>query len=375
MKLRFVAGIALAAVALTVNPAASRELVYSTMLSPKHPTNRLGVEAFFERVTKATDGSLTVKLFSGGTLASGKTTLNAIRSGTADMGLIIDVYTPSNLPVSALLSDMAVWGEDPRVMAAAANEMMMVDCEECKEDFLEEKVLPLAIYSTSPYYLLCRDVEIVSADDWKGKKLRGTGAMGVLAANMGATPVNITSAEAYEAMQRGQVDCIMLPTPLLKSYSLWDVVTNVSNFPLGTYHGNNFLNINTKVWKKLSKEEKRAIGDNIAHAVTDMARAYFEDDVNVRATAESKGIKWIEVDDSFSAAVQVQRENDVQRVTELAKKRGVENPEPIVEMFQEKIAKWKKIVDDIGTGEWTDAEWAKYQEALHAEVFDKVSYE
>jgi len=375
MKLRSVAGIALAAFAFAVNPAASRELVYATMLSPKHPTNRLGVEAFFERVTKATNGSLTVKLFSGGSLASGKTTLNAVRSGTADMGLIIDVYTPSNLSVSALLSDMAVWGEDPRVMAAAVNETMLVDCEECKEDLLEEKVLPLAYYSTSPYYLLCRDAEIVSADDWNGKKVRGTGAMGVLAANMGATPVNITSAEAYEAMQRGQIDCAMLPTPHLESYSLWDVVTGVSDSPLGTFHGNNFLNINTKVWKKLSKEEKKAIGDNIARAVTDMSRAYMEDEANVRATAEAKGVRWIEVDDSFSAAVQKQRENDVARVIALAKDRGVENPEPIAEMFQENIAKWKKHVDDIGTGEWTDAEWAKYQEALQAEIFDKISYE
>ena len=290
------------------------------------------------------------------------------------MGLLADIYTPNELPVSALVSDLAVFGKDARVMTGAVNQLLLLDCEECKEDYVEEKVIPIASYALTPYFLLCGDVQIVSAADWQGKKLRGTGAMGVLAAEMGATPVNITSAETYEALQRGQVDCVMGPQPWLKTYSLWDLVKTVSNSKLGTYHGTNFINFRTDTWKKLSKKEKQAIADNVVSAVVGIARAYEEDDHSIRQEAEAKGIKWLDVDRSFEDAVGALREKDVTRVIELAKSRGVKDPEPIVEKFKENIAKWTKIVDDIGTGDWGDAEWAKYAEALKTEIFSKVSY-
>lgn len=367
------------AAALTMTLAAgsleARELVYASSVPAKHPVHTHGVEPFGERLAKATDGKLTIKVFAGGSLASGKTTLNAIRNGTADMGLLADVYTPNELPVSALLSDLAVFGKDARVMTGAVNQTLQVDCEPCKKDYTEEKVLPLASYSLTPYHMMCATGQVVTADDWNGKKVRGTGAMGVLAAGMGATPVNVTSAEIYEALQRGQVDCAMGPLPWLKSYSLWDMVTTVSDTKLGTYHGTNFINIRTSTWKKLSKKEKQAFADNLVQAVVDMARVYEEDDAHIRREAEAKGIKWLPVDESFENAVQQLRDKDAARVIELAKSRGVENPEPIVQKFQENIAKWTKIVNDIGTGEWGDAEWAKYGEALKTEVFSKVSYE
>lgn len=374
MKKHLVAGVALAALAFGAQQANARELVYASAVPAKHPVHVNGVEPFGERIAKATDGKLTIKMFAGGALASGKTTLNAIRNGTADMGLLADVYTPNELPVSALMSDLAVFGKDARVMTGAVNQSLLLDCAACKEDYTEEKVLPLASYSLTPYHMMCATGQIVTADDWNGKKVRGTGAMGVLAAGMGATPVNVTSAEIYEALQRGQVDCAMGPQPWLRSYSLWDMVKTVSNTKLGTYHGTNFINIRTDTWKKLSKKEKQAIADNLVQAVVDMARVYEEDDHEIRKVAESKGIKWVDVDQSFEDAVQQLREKDAQRVIELAKSRGVKNPEPIVAMFQANIAKWTKIVNDIGTGDWGDAEWAKYGEALQAEVFSKVVY-
>ncbi len=374
MQSRLIVGACLAALVLAAPAVQARELVYSSSVGAKHPVHTHGLEPFFKRIEEATKGSLTFKLYPGGTLSSGKTTLNAIRNGTVDMGLLADIYTPNELPVSALLSDLAVYGKDARVMTGAVNQTLLLDCPDCKTDYTEEKVIPVASYALTPYYLLCGDAKIVSAADWQGKKLRGTGAMGVLAAGMGATPVNVTSAETYEALQRGQVDCVMGPQPWLKSYSLWDLVKTVSNSKLGTYHGTNFINFRADTWKKLSKAEKQAVADNVVQAVVDIARAYEDDDANIRKESEEKGIAWIDVDQSFEDGVAALRDKDAARVIELAKSRGVKNPEPIVEQFQKNIAKWTEIVNTIGTGHWGDAEWAKYGEALKAEVFSKADY-
>ncbi|MCA8927337.1 MAG: C4-dicarboxylate TRAP transporter substrate-binding protein [Alphaproteobacteria bacterium] len=374
MKRAILAGMAAVGLVLAAGAGQARELVYASSVPAKHPVHTHGVEPFGERLSKATDGKLTIKLFAGGSLASGKTTLNAIRNGTADMGLLADVYTPNELPTSALISDLAVLGRDARVMTGAVNQMLQLDCPACKKDYTEDKVLPFASYSLTPYHLMCVSGSIVTADDWKGKKVRGTGAMGVLAANMGATPVNVTSAEIYEALQRGQVDCAMGPLPWLKTMALWDMVTTVSDSGLGTYHGTNFINLRTNTWQKLSKKEKQAFVDNLVQAVVGIARAYEDDDASIRKEAEAKGIKWLTVDKSFEDAVEHMRQNDTARVIELAKSRGVKDPEPIVAKFKENIAKWTKIVNDINPGFWGDAEWAKYAEALNTEIYSKVSY-
>jgi TRAP-type C4-dicarboxylate transport system substrate-binding protein len=323
--------------------ATARELVYSSSVPAKHPVHATGLEPFFKRVEEATGGSLTFKLFPGGTLASGKTTLNAISNGTADMGLLADVYTPGDLSTSALTSDLAVLGKDARVMTGAVNQTLLIDCEPCKQDYLKHKVLPLASYSLTPYYLMC------------------TGA-----------PVNVTSAEIYEALQRGQADCALGPVPWLKSYTLWDLVKSVTDRPVGTYHGTNFINIRTDTWKKLSAKEKKAVRENLARATREMAEVYEKDDAEIRKESQAKGVQWVEPAAAFGEAVEKFRENDTKRVIELAASRGVKNPEPIVDQFTKNVEKWTAIVAEIGDGTWGPEQWDRYQAALQREVFDKV---
>src|SRR5690606_35990210 len=185
---------------------------------------------------------------------------------------------------------------------------------------------------------MCTGEAVAKPEDFQGKKIRGTGAMGQLVAAMGGTPVNVTSAEIYEALQRGQADCTLGPLPWLKTYTLWDLVKFVSDEPFGTYHGTNFINIRTGTWKKLSAKEKAAVRANLAKATRDMAEVYEKDDHDISKEAQAKGIKWVEADASLKAAVEDFRSHDTPRVIELAKSRGVKNPDPIVAMFTDNVA-------------------------------------
>src|SRR5690606_3248870 len=94
------AGVLSAVLAFGGDPASARELIYSSAIPAKHPLHEFGLKQYFENVTKDTGGSLTFELFPGGTLASAKTTLNAVRTGSVDMGLLADIYNPNDLPVS-----------------------------------------------------------------------------------------------------------------------------------------------------------------------------------------------------------------------------------------------------------------------------------
>lgn len=371
-------GLSIAAMAacgmLAATSASARELVYSSSVPAKHPVHTAGLEPFFKKVEEASGGTLTFKLYPGGTLSSGKTTLNAIGNGTVDMGLLADVYTPGDLPVSTVVSDLAVLGKDARVMTGAVNETLLIDCKECKQDYVQHKVLPLASYSLTPYHFMCTKEKITAPGDIAGKKIRGTGSMGQLIAAMGGTPVNITSAEIYEALQRGQADCTLGPAPWLKSYTLWDLTKFVTDQAVGTYHGTNFINIRLDTWKKLSAKEKKAIEDNLAHATRAMAQAYEEDDESIKKEAASKGVQWVSAGPDFSAAVDKFRATDTARVAEVGKSRGVKEPQPVIDAFVGKVKKWTTIVDEIGAGEWNAGQWDKYEAALQREIFDKVKY-
>lgn len=355
-------------------PAQARELVYVSNIPAKHPTHALALDPYFAAVTKATGGSLVFKTYPGGTVAGGKTALNAVQNGTADMALLADIYTPNDLPVSTLLSDLAVLGRDARVMTGAVNQTLLVDCAACKQDYLRHKVLPMASYSLTPYHFMCTGSGIAAPDDIKGRKVRGTGSMGQLIAALGGTPVNITSGEIYEALQRGQVDCTLGPVPWLRSYALWDMAKFVTDFSVGTYHGTDFINIRTETWKKLSPKEKKAMTDGLAHATRVIAEAYERDDASVIAAGKAKGVVLVNGGDALEAEVAKFREKDALRVIGVARSRGVKDPEAIVNLFKQNIAHWTAIVDGIGKGEWTEAQWDKYEAALQSDVFSRVKY-
>ncbi|MCW5747834.1 MAG: C4-dicarboxylate TRAP transporter substrate-binding protein [Alphaproteobacteria bacterium] len=355
-------------------PVTARELIYVSNIPAKHPTHAIGLDPYFEAVTKATGGSLTFKSYPGGTVAGGKTAVNAIKNGTADMALIADVYTPNDLPVSTLVSDLAVLGRDARVMTGAVNQTLLIDCPQCKQDYVRHKVLPLASYSLTPYHFLCSKSGISKPEDVAGRKIRGTGSMGQLVAALGGTPVNITSGEIYEAMQRGQIDCTLGPIPWLRSYTLWDMAKFVTNSGAGTYHGTNFINIRTDTWKKLSAKERKAMTDGLAHATRMIAEAYENDDEAVVKEGKNKGVQMVDGSDALEAAIAAFREKDIKRVIDTARSRNVEKPEAIVELFKKNVERWTKLVGEIGTGTWNKAQWDKYEALLQSEIFGKVKY-
>ncbi|MCC6718066.1 MAG: C4-dicarboxylate TRAP transporter substrate-binding protein [Acetobacteraceae bacterium] len=371
---RLVAAAVVIGLASAAASASARELIYVSNIPAKHPTHAIGLDPYFDAVTKATGGSLTFKTFPGGTLAGGKTALNAVQNGTADMALLADIYTPNDLPVSTLVSDLAVLGRDARVMTAAVNQMLLVDCPSCKRDYVRHKVLPLSSYSLTPYHFLCTKSGIAAPEDIVGRKIRGTGSMGQLVAALGGTPVNITSGEIYEGLQRGQLDCTLGPMPWLRSYTLWDLAKFVTDSSAGTYHGTNFINIRTETWKKLTPKERKAMADGLPHATRMIAEAYENDDDSVIAAGKEKGVVMVAATPALEAAIDKFRESDIKRVIETARGRGVKEPEKIVAQFRGNVEKWTRLVAEIGKGTWTPAQWDRYEALLRDEVFSKVKY-
>lgn len=345
--------------------AAERTITYANGLSANHVTNRVAVQPFAKAVEEATGGSVKFQVLTDGTLVSLRDALPSIRDAVADMTMVVDFYNPNELKTNVILTELSLLGEDAVAMTGAVNEMAITACPGCAADADANNMKILGIYASTPYKLLCTK-KIIGLDDFKGLRIRATGAWAGLVEAFGATPVNMATSEQYEGLQRGQIDCSLANLSALTNFGIIDVVKYVVDYPLGTFDGSMFLTINTDTWDSLTEAEKTAIRDNIPAAVADQVHASLQEDVAARSAAEAKGIEFVPAGQDLIDAFKAKQENEVARAVELGNSRGVEDPKALIDSFRTIIAKWTGLSATIGDDP------AKFAAALRSEVYDKM---
>ncbi|MGN6287085.1 MAG: C4-dicarboxylate TRAP transporter substrate-binding protein [Afipia sp.] len=360
---RLAAGVA--ALALVSAPAVAKTLTYGSYLSARHATNVDSVLPWMKAVEEATKGSLTFKLAADGTLVSGRDSLQGVRDGLVDMTMIVDFYTPNDLKTSSILTELAMLGTDAVSMTGAINEMQLLNCPSCLKEGQDNNLKIMAIYAASPYHLMCNK-PFPTLESLKGARIRATAAWAIFSKAIGATPVNVTSGEQYEALQRGQVDCTMINIAALTNYSLFEVVKYVVKLPIGTFHGGHVYNANTNVWDGLSATEKAAFIGNIPKAMANLTKGAIEADHKAIEVAKAAGVVFADPDPALVAALDKFKKDELVRVKKLAESRGVKDPDKLFATFQTLITKWEGKAKDIGT------DWDGYAKALETDIYSKV---
>jgi len=369
MKLHLAAGAGAVIGAFALSCAASADTItYGSYLSSHHATNVTSVEPWMRAVEKQTGGSLTFNLAADGTIVGGREALAGIRDGLVDMAMIVDFYTPNELVTSSILTELALLGTDEAVMTAAVTEMQLLHCPTCEKEAADNNLHVMGIYASSPYHFICNK-KFEKAEDFKGARVRATGAWAHFVTSLGATPVNVTSGEMYEALQRGQVDCTLINVPALTNYSLLEVAKYVIDMPIGTFHGGHVYNMNTNVWARRSAEEKAAMLGNVPQALANLVEGAIRENANARQKATGAGVTFLPADPSLKAALAEFQKSELTRIADLARSRGLADPEPIFAEFQKTIAKWEGIYKETGP------DWPAFAARLQSEVFDKIKAE
>lgn len=355
-----------AAIVLPASLASADELLYSTFLSSEHHLTKNVFMPFAEAVGEATNGSITVEVVPGGALAGARETLNAIEDGIIDAGYIIDIYTPSQLPQTALLADLALTVGDAKAATAAMNETILLDCQECRDSLAAHNVEPLGYVSTSTYHMYCTS-PVTSLEDLEGKRFRATSAWAPMIEGLGGTPVSVPTSELFEGLQRGALDCSVGPVSHLASYSLFDLVTDVNATPIGAYFGSLVLNMRKEVWDGFSDEERAAILDLTPKYVAAGIFSYVDSADTVAAEAMEKGINFNVAADDFKTAFAAHNEAALAAAIE----KGTADPaiadaEALIGAYLENLEKWVGIVESVGDDQ--DA----YENALREEIYSKL---
>lgn len=347
---------------------AQTKLSYGTYLPPTHVNNTVGIEPMIKRMEQESGGKLTVEFFPGGSVAKATAAVDSIRDGIVTAGMIVDTYVPKQLPHSFLVTELGLLGRNSVAMAGATNEFNLVACKECLADQKKSGIISMSHYSTAPYTLMCK-ADLRSIADFKGKKIRSAGAYSIMFKSFGMVPVNVTSDETYEAMQRGQVDCTMGADSWLKSYTLWDVAKNVLATTIGTYHGGLLWAMNADTYGKLPADQKAMLKKNMPVLAADVTFGYLQESRDVHGLASEKGVKFNPPDASWNSEYAAYLKNEVARVKEEGKKRGVPNADELVDRYLQLVEKWTKI-----DAEEIKGDKQKFIAALNREVFSKVAW-
>ncbi|MEO8530209.1 MAG: TRAP transporter substrate-binding protein DctP [Deltaproteobacteria bacterium] len=365
MKYLKLSGLAMAAVLATTALADARELRTAPGAPPAHPAGGV-LYPNLQKYLAEDPGDLT-SVIVGPEIANVGNMKDALTSQLVDIGNLLPLFVPADLPHVAFAGELALTGTNPQAMGAAMTEYV-VTCAECQAEMRKLGVVFLGAGASDVYELLTTK-PIKTADDMKGMKLRTGGAPWTrFAEHFGAVPAQIPVPEQFEAMSQGVIDGTIASIADLVSYRLLEIAKYVTYVPLGTYHATSNFATTTAVWDSLSADEKMELMKAANRANTDFTTRWgAEMPGEAEAAAKAAGIEFIEPDAAFVEAVKAYAvEDQAAAIATATEKLGITDAAARVDAFNALVAKWTTIAESV------DNDPVKMAEKTYDEVWSKV---
>lgn len=228
---------AVAATALGATHATAETLNWITY-KPKGAGDPQAVTTqwFADELARRTDGEYTIRIHWGGSLSGINEILNGLRDGVGDMGDIVTPYFPDQLPVNNAISFF--W---PQPNSSVELGLLMNYWHEQYSQFSDElaqnNIKMVGLRPLEEYGLICNK-PVTSVADFNGLRIRSFGfALPVLIEELGGVPVSMSTPEAYEALERGIIDCSPVGETLAHGWRYDEVASYFIDIPLGASWG------------------------------------------------------------------------------------------------------------------------------------------
>jgi TRAP-type C4-dicarboxylate transport system substrate-binding protein len=365
MKFSITAAMLAAAVAVAT-PALARELRIAPGAPPAHPANGYLYQGLQQFLAEESGGAITATIL-GPEVVSLTQMRDALTTGLLDMGNLLPLYYPAELPNFALAGELSLSGTNPQAVAAALTEYT-VNCDSCQAEMLGLGIVYLGSGSSDPYVLLTK-TPVRTAADLSGLRLRSGGApFSRWAENFGAVPVSIGVGETFEAMSQGTIDGSIASVADLLSFRLIDLAKYVTVVPLGTYFSTSNFATSAQTWADMSVEERGAVVRAANRANTHFTNRWgYDMPTEARAAATAAGIEILEADPAFAEASAAFAVADRDTAVAVSVERfGMADAADRVAEFLALKTKWEGIAEEVGNDPVAMAD------RIYAEVWSKV---
>lgn len=216
---------------------------------------------FADELERRTDGEYRIRIHWGGSLSGIGEILNGLNDGVGDIGDIVTPYFPDQLPVNNAISFF--W---PQPNSTIELGLLMNYWHEVHPQFADEleryNVKMVGLRPLEGYGLICTK-PVRTLADFDGLRVRSFGfALPVLIEELGAVPVSMGTPEAYEALERGILDCSPVGETLAHGWRYDEVARYYIDIPLGASWGH-LIAMNLDSFNRLPEEvqyEMESIG-------------------------------------------------------------------------------------------------------------------
>jgi len=251
-------------------------------------------EAFGAELAKRSGGKIKVEHYAGGSLLSGPNMYKGIESGIADIGYSHVYYTPGRMPVSESIG-LPIGIPTGWVGGHVGNDFY--DKFKPKEF---DGVHLLSLHSNGPSLIIARR-PVAKLEDLKGLTIRAPGISGDIAKALGATPTPTPMMEVYDSISKGVNEAVWAPYETLKTFRFAEVAKEVTlSWQVGgTYPF--YMAMNKRRYDALPADLKKVVDAVTAEYQEKFARMWNDIDLDGRAFAQEKGVKYMELSDQEAA--------------------------------------------------------------------------
>lgn len=233
-----------------------------------------GAQYFADQVTKCTGGRLTVKLYASGEVVPAFESIDAVASGTVEMGHGAPYYWKGKAPASQFVSNIPFGFTALEYNSWYHYGGGSALCDELYRDQLGCKFLVCG--NTGPQHGGWSKKKISSVDDYKGLKMRMPGIPAEVLTRMGATVVNLPGSEVAAALAAGTIDAVEWNNPYGEAaMGFW----RYAKYYLtpGWHEPGTVLElfINAKEWDNL-EDDLKAIVEQCAYATNQVMLCEFQ---------------------------------------------------------------------------------------------------
>jgi len=215
---------------------------------------------FADEFKKRTGGKHEIEIFWGGSVAKVKEIPDALSAGVGDFGDIVTPYFPDKFVLNNAVGFFIPQPKSSVEIGTAMGRWHEV-YPQFEEELARYNLKAIGYRPLEDYGMLCTQ-PIRSLDDFQGKRIRTYGfAYPALVEALGGTPVSISTSEAYEALERGILDCTPIGPSLAHGWKYDEVAKYYIEVPLGASFGH-MLTMNLDSYNKLD-EQTRAIVDGL----------------------------------------------------------------------------------------------------------------
>lgn len=280
------------------------ELIF-TSVSVTGDSHTTAMTAFADKVKELSNGTVTCKVYSDGSLFSSENEFDALLNGDADLAYISfpTFATQTGLEWCSMFASGYFWSSYDHMTDVLNGD---IGINEIRPE-IEAKVncIPLSSFYLGSRDVNTRDKEINSYEDMSGLLLRmpNSETWLNLGEALGANPTPLSFSELYTALQTGAVDGQENPLPTDVSAKFYEV----TNYIAVTNHVIDSIMpcINTDTYNSMSASQQQAVVDAMEYARTVNDEARIEEEENDIGVLEDNGITVTYPDlDEFKEKVQ-----------------------------------------------------------------------